>query len=209
MATLLIATASAHAAVVITEVHPSGSGNAPYAADFFEIKNTGPGVVSLDGWKVDDSSNAFATAISLRGVSALAPGESAIFLETATDVTTASAFRTAWYGSANAPITIGFYNGTGIGLSAGGDSVVLFNGVGTVVTGVNFGASTSNVTFDNTAGAGSATTPYPTISALSTAGVNGAFTSAGTPSEVGSPIPEPAALAMIGLAGVGLLRRRR
>jgi hypothetical protein len=58
------------------------------------------------------------------------------------------------------------------------DDVHLFNSVGKPMAGVTFGASTSNVSFDNTAGLG-------TLSTLSVSGVNGAFVT--TDGETGSP----------------------
>jgi len=51
--------------VVISEIHPGGSG-ASYAADWFEVTNTGTTTVDITGWKFDDSSNEFGTAIALR-----------------------------------------------------------------------------------------------------------------------------------------------
>ena len=49
---------------------PWSSGNSPYGADWFEVTNTRHHAVDLTGWKVDDSSNAFATALALNGVAA-------------------------------------------------------------------------------------------------------------------------------------------
>src|SRR5262249_51829217 len=48
-------TTSAHANV--SEVAPWGSGNTPYAADWFEVTNTGILPIDLTNWKMDDSSN--------------------------------------------------------------------------------------------------------------------------------------------------------
>ena len=42
--------------VVISEIHPGGSSSA-YAADWFEVTNTGTTTVDITGWKFDDSSN--------------------------------------------------------------------------------------------------------------------------------------------------------
>ena len=63
--------------VVISEVTPWSSGNTPYAADWFEVTNTGAVPVDITGWKMDDSSNAFATAVALRGVTSIPAGKSA------------------------------------------------------------------------------------------------------------------------------------
>jgi hypothetical protein len=126
----------------------------------------------LTGWKVDDSSNAFASAIALTGVSSIAPGQSVIFVEG--NAATAAAFKTAWFGaSVPAGFAIGSYSGSGIGLSTDGDAVNLFDATGKRITGVSFGASTTYFTFDNAAGLAAA------ISALSVRGVNGAFVAGG------------------------------
>ena len=173
------------AVVSISEVHPSGSGNASYAADWFEISNTGTTDLNITGWRMDDSSNAFATAVPLRGVTVIPAGRSAIFFEgTAagtTDAAITAAFSTAWFGSATPPagVLIGAYGGSGVGLGTGGDAVNLFAADGTAVTGVAFGSATANATFDNTG-------RLATVTALSVAGVNGAFLSSNG-AETGSP----------------------
>jgi uncharacterized protein YjiK len=143
------------AAVAVTEVSPWSSGNSPYAADWFELTNTGTTPVDLTGWKIDDSSNSLAEAEALSGVPSLAPGHSAVFVEG--DATTPPAFEAAWFGaSAPAGFQIGTYNRAGVGLSTGGDQVNIFDGAGNHVTGVAFGASTTGQTFDNSAALGSA-----------------------------------------------------
>ncbi len=181
--------ATGDAAVAITEVAPWASGNSPYGADWWELTNTGTTGVDLTGWEMDDSSDAFGSAVPLNGVSSLAPGESAVFVEG--DSTKVTAFEEAWFGD-NVPagFKIGTYSGSGVGLSEGGDGVNVFDSTGAQVTGVSFGTSTVGKSFDNTAALGSATAPDPTISALSEAGVDGAFT---VGAETGSPGTAPVA----------------
>jgi uncharacterized protein YjiK len=180
------------AAPFVSEVHPSGSGNGTYAADWFEVTNPGPAPLDVAGWKMDDNTNAAASAVALRGVTSIPGGRSAVFFEgTATGTTDAAilaAFSTAWFGSAAPPpgVLIGAYGGTGVGMGAGGDAVNLFDAAGNRVTGVSFGAATPAATFDNAAGLGSATLPLPAVATLSVAGVNGAFLSANG-AETGSP----------------------
>ncbi len=178
---------SSGTAVAVTEVSPWSSGSSSYAADWWELTNTGTKKLDLTGWKMDDDSASFASAVALNGVSSLAPGESAVFIEGT--ASTAEAFKTAWFGaSPPAGFKIGFYSGSGVGLSAGGDQVNIFNAAEARVTGVAFGASTTGQTFDNTAALGSATAPLPILTTLSSAGVNGAFT---VGSETGSPGTAP------------------
>ena len=189
----------------VTEVSPWSSGNSPYAADWFELTNTGTAPLDLTGWKTDDSSDSTSEADMLEGVPSLAPGQSAIFIQGT--ATTAEAFETAWFGT-NVPagFQIGHYSGDSGGLSTGGDQVNVFDALGNKVTGVAFGTSTSGQTFDNAAALGSATGSDPTIATLSVAGTNGAFVAAGG-GEVGSPgaapVPTPVAVTEVAPWGSG------
>jgi hypothetical protein len=214
------------AAVVLTEVDPTGSATTinSYNADWFELTNTGAAAVDITGWKMDDNSNAFATAVAIRGVTSIAPGQSVVFVESNTsgtnDATIEAAFKSFWFGS-NVPagFTIGAYGGSGVGLSSSaGDAVNIFDAGGNRVTGVAFGAIVDGTSLDNYAGAGSTTLPLPTISTLSVVGVNNAFASFGAGGaqpvhEIGSPgaVPEPSSivLAALGLLGAGFVGRRR
>ena len=177
----------------ISEVAPWGSGNTPYAFDWFEVTNAGARPVDLTGWRMDDNSNAFASGLPLNGVTSIAPGESVIFIETATAgelSAKAAAFRTAWFGgSPPAGLQIGSYSGGGAGLSTGGDAVNLFNASGNRVTGVAFGSATSGPfqSFENQTRLGSETLPLPILTTLSEAGDNGAFSAINDANEAGSP----------------------
>jgi uncharacterized protein YjiK len=193
----------AAAAVAVTEVSPWSSGNSPYGADWFELTNTGTTTTDLSGWKMDDESNLLGNAVALSGVASLTPGQSAIFVEG--DASKATAFVAAWFGgTAPAGFQIGTYGGAGVGLSTGGDQVNVFDGTGTHLTGVAFGTSTSGQTFDNSAALGNATVPVPTISTLSLAGTNGAFTvgvETGSPGL--APVPTPVAVTEVAPWGSG------
>ena len=183
--------APAQPALFVSEVSPASSGSGTYAQDWFELTNTGTSAVDITGWRMDDNSNAFANSVALTGVTSIAPGQSAIFIETANAgaaATTIAAFKTAWFG-ANVPIgfTIGSYTGSGVGLSTGGDAVNVFDASGARVTGIAFGTATAGFSFDNTAGAGGTQLPLPTVSTLSAVGVNGAFVAPAPDSETGSP----------------------
>ena len=196
----------AHAQIIISEVDPTGS-SASYAADWFELKNTGASAVDLTGWKMDDNSASFSLAVALRGITSIAAGQSVVFVEGntsgTTDATIDANFISAWFGgSAPVGFTIANYGGSGVGLSATSDAVNIYNSTGTLQAGVTFGASTAGFTFDNAAGLSGA------ISQLSAAGVNGAFLSfngaeTGSPGNVG-PVPEPGTLALMGMGVLGL-----
>ncbi|HEY6891671.1 MAG TPA: SdiA-regulated domain-containing protein, partial [Solirubrobacter sp.] len=175
--TLTVTAAASPASLIVSEVSPWSSGDSPYAADWFEVTNKGTAPVSLAGFKVDDNSNQLSSAIALNGITTIASGESVVFIEGS--AATADAFKTFWFGSSvPAGFQIGYYSGSGIGLSTGGDEVNLFDAAGAKVTGVSFPAATTFFTFDNAAGLSGP------ITMLSAVGRNGAFTVSGA---TGSP----------------------
>ncbi|MBD2464131.1 ExeM/NucH family extracellular endonuclease [Oscillatoria sp. FACHB-1407] len=183
----------AAAPLIISEVAPWSSGNSPgVAADWFEVTNTSTTAVDITGWRIDDNSNNFASSVALSGVTSLAPGQSAIFIEG--DATRATAFVNTWFGGTlPANVLIGTYSGSGVGLGTGGDAVNLFNAGGTLITGVTFGSSplaSPFATFDNAAG-------NTSVSTLSAIGVNGAFsvldsgvTLIGSPGAISTTTPQ-------------------
>lgn len=202
----------AHAQLIITEVMPGGSA-ASYAADWFELTNKGGSALDITGFKMDDNSHAFGTAVALQGITSIASGESVIFMETATPLTTIPAFQTFFGGLSG--VQIGSYSGSGVGLSSTTDAVTIFTGGGVFVTGVGFGANATTFTFDNhgSIDPGTSSTSFPSVSALSVDGQFGAFSSIGTPTSVGSPgaianaaaVPEPSTYAAFaGLVAMGL-----
>lgn len=207
---------TAHAAIVVTEVDAAGSAAASgYGADWFEIYNNGPSAVSLAGWRVDDSSSLFTSAVAIRGVSSIAAGQVIILAEgastNANDATIQASFITSWFnGVAPAGFTMGFYGGSGVGLSQTADAVNLFDASGVLQARVDFGATSFGATLDNSIGSNNVT-----LLQTSVVGVNGAFLAASL-AEVGSPgvqpIPEPSEIAIM-LAGLGMAsvmsRRRR
>jgi hypothetical protein len=198
----------ANAALLITEVAPWASGNAPlYATDWFELTNTGTSALNIAGWQMDDSSNGSAK-VALTGIASIAAGESVIFTENPNT----AAFLNAWFGaSVPAGLQIGNYTGAGVGLSTAGDAVNIYNSIadGSLLqANVTFLASDALApyqTFDNAAGLNNAA-----ISTLSLAGVNGAFVALNDINEIGSPgkiaaaVPEPETYAML-LAGLGFI----
>ncbi len=171
--------------IVITEASPWSSGNSAYKADWFELTNTGTTAVDITGWKIDDNSNSFGSAVALRGVTSIAPGKSVVFIEGladgSTDKTIDESFSNTWFGTATPPagVAIGNYGGAGVGLSTGGDAVNIFDASGKLITGITFPDSTASFffTFDNAAGLGSSTFPTPSVATLSKVGTNGGFVS--------------------------------
>lgn len=216
IAALAIA-APGSAQIIISEVHPNGSGGgASYAADWFELTNTGAAPVNITGWSWDDDS--FTPGVGLfSGVSIIQPGQSVVFLGGANN----AAFSSFWFGASPPPgFTLG--NMTGPGLGTGGDQVWVFDAANTLVTAVAFGSTAAELrTLDNAAGISGTTPPPPppnppTISTFSAVGVNGAFSSVGLTvpggqSEIGSPgvVPEPSSLALAGIGGLIALRNRK
>ncbi|WP_076069130.1 lamin tail domain-containing protein [Sphingomonas montana] len=192
-------------AIRITEVAPWASGDSPVGFDWFEVSNVSDAAVDISGWRVDDDSKSFASSVALNGVTSIASGQSVIFLQTGDLVQAQAAFIDNWFGG-NAPagLTFGTYDGSGIGLSAGGDSVNLFNADGASVANVSFGASTglpALATFDNADGLNNVR-----LTNLAIAGDDGAFTIVNGEgnSETGSP-GYIAALRIVGGSGDDIL----
>jgi hypothetical protein len=135
---------SASAQLRITEVmSSSGTGGTP---DWFEVTNYGSFPVSMTGFRMDDNSFSFANSVELFGVSSIASGDSAVFVESALGAAIPD-FRTFWGGSALAA-AIGYYSGSGVGFGSGGDGVVVFNSTGVEQTPqTSFGAATAGSSF--------------------------------------------------------------
>lgn len=207
----------------ITEAMSSSGTSGTPTPDWWEITNFGTSAVDITGWRMDDSSFSFAPSVALNGVTSVGPGESVLFIETASPLTAIPSFRTFWGGSANVA-AIGSYTGSGVGLSSAGDGIVLFNSAGTEVTPrVSFGAATTGSSFYYQYDAiGDPTTSPNTNAVVSTVGtLNGQVTylsASVAPQNTGSPgtainaVPEPSSLALIGCgAGVAvwIANRRR
>jgi hypothetical protein len=205
--------ATGQAAIIISEVDMAGSATTTYAADWIELTNTGAATEDITGWKMDDSSNSWSVAVPLRGITSITAGQSVVFVEGkadgSTDATIQTNFINTWFGgTAPAGFAMGFYGGSGVGLSQSGDGVNIFDALATHVAGVSFGATTLGATLDNAAGLDGVA-----ISTVSAAGTNGAFVSTDSV-ETGSPgtianVPEPGSLGALAMTGLALLIRRR
>lgn len=192
----------------------SQSGTTPtFTGDWWEVTNFGSSAVDLTGWKMDDNSFDSTRAVALNGITSVGPGESVVFLETASPLTDIPNFRSFWGGSA-ATAAIGSYTGSGVSLSSTGDGIVLFNsGSAEATPRVTFGAATlgSSFFYQYASNGDPATSPN-TSAVVSTVGtVNSQVTYLSATSvtqNIGSPgtainaVPEPSTVALgsIGLA---------
>ncbi|MCB9846061.1 MAG: lamin tail domain-containing protein [Phycisphaeraceae bacterium] len=200
--------AAATADVTITETY-IGIDGPDGTADWLEVTNTGPGSIDTATYWFDDVSADISEAGNLDSF-ILGPGESAIFL-ISTDGGEVGLFAALWGAVAN----VGLTNGGG-SLGQGGDALNLMLGDGTVI---------DNLTYDASLASNSATIErLPGEAArISVLGENGAYESdpffndtIGQPPDflitlVGSPglLPAPSSLALLGLGGLALGRRRR
>jgi hypothetical protein len=128
--------------------------------------------------------------VPLQGITSISPGEAVVFVEGS--ATNTSTFKTNW--SLGAGKQVGYYSGSGVGLSSAGDGVTLFtnssaNG-GTELAGpfgglirVSFGASTAGTSFYwnyDTSGA-STTFSSGLLTSSGTTWTNAVTTMLGTP----------------------------
>lgn len=193
------------ARLAITEV--ASTSGAPAGAlaglDWWELTNTGPDAVLLDGYAWEDRPVVNDRSIFPSGIS-IAAGESIIIHENL-DTSVAAEFRSAWaLPSSVRVLEESLFTGSNTfsGLSSGGDDVHLFDKNGIEVAAVVFGASTSGVTFEWDG--------QETSLGLSVNGENGAYLS--SYGGVGSPgiasIPEPTSLSLAAM-GLGLFLASR
>ena len=215
-----VASTQAQSLIRVTEaMSSSGTGGTP---DWIELTNLGNTVADINGWKVDDSSRAFGTSILLNGITSIAAGESVVFFETSTTnlgsgawATDLTNFRSFWGGLSG--VQVGYYGGSGIGLSSSGDGVAVFNSSGTEqATYVSFGAATAGTSFNFVYDASGGLTSA--ANALSVAGEYGATTVSAAWGGTGTPVsntaglgvvPEPSSSALLGLGTIALLGLRR
>lgn len=180
---------SVRAQLAITETMSSestnlGTGLVVAGPDYWELSNFGTNTIDLSGYIFNDSDatrGGDANSSTLSGVS-IAPGESIILVQSGTAVVTRDDFFN-WWGAANLPVNLQVLFYTGNGLSASGDSVVLWAPTATsdadFVDRADFGEALrgSSFTYDLTTGL---------FGTISTNGVNRAF-KAVTSDDVGSP----------------------
>jgi hypothetical protein len=200
---------SASADVRITEVMSSSNGLGSPTADWIEVTNYGPSAVDLTGWRMDDGSFNFAASAELFGVGLIGAGETVVFLESAAGAGI-GAFRGFWGGLAG--VQVGYYSGSGLSFSSGGDGACLFDLGGNILSQVSFGAATNGSTFYfGWDAAGNLDPAYNgLVSSVGTIGSQVTFTSSGDTGSLGTAlaVPAPGAIALLGLAGLASRRRR-
>lgn len=209
----------ANAEILLTELRTKSQFD---PEDYFELTNTGDMAVDITGWKFDDESAEIAEAAPLMGVTSIAPGESVVFFQLASDATTdEGVFRDAWGGLAG--VQVGYYDGAGLGK---GDAIILFDASDNIAISLPFGMTSPEETHagDWAAGNFDGTDIYENQSAvwvpgtdpqqfvLAAAGVYGSFADSmgdyGSPGTVGA-IPEPSTCLLAGLALAGIVTARK
>ncbi len=197
------ASSSAFASIRITEVMSSSNGLGAPTPDWIEVTNYGSSAVSLAGWRIDDGSFSFAVSAALNGISSIGAGESVIFIESAGGAGVAG-FRSHWGGLA--ALQVGYYSGSGLGFSSGGDGACLFDSTNAILSQVTFGAATSGSSFFYGWSASGTLDPSYNglVSTVSTIGTQVGFSSTGDTGSLGTAIgvPAPGALALLGMAGL-------
>lgn len=143
---IIMTITAASAQIKITEAMSSAGGTGVGAIDWFELTNIGSTDVDITGWKVDDNSYLFTNSLALNGITTIPAGKSVIFMETAAPSTDIPLMKAYW-GSSMDNVSVGSYTGSGIGLSSGGDGVIIFNADGTEINRVSFGAATTGKSF--------------------------------------------------------------
>ena len=199
----------ASANIRITEVMSSSNGGGTPTPDWIEVTNYGSSSVDLTGWRIDDGSFNVAVSAALNGITSIAAGESVIFIESAAGAGIAG-FRTFWGGLSS--MQVGYYSGSGLGFSSGGDGACLFNGSGSILSQVSFGAATSGSSFFyGWDAAGVLDSSFNgLVSTVGTIGTQVTFSASSDTGSLGTAIgvPTPGALALLGLAGLAGRRRR-
>jgi hypothetical protein len=206
---LVAAVASpALASIRITEVMSSSNGLGAPTPDWIEVTNYGSSAVSLAGWRIDDGSFSFAVSAALNGISSIGAGESVIFIESAGGAGVAG-FRSHWGGLSG--IQVGYYSGSGLGFSSGGDGACLFDSTNAILSQVSFGAATSGSSFFYGWSGGLLDPAYNgVVSTVGTIDTQIGFTSTGDTGSLGTAIgvPAPGALALLAVAGLAGRRSR-
>ncbi|MEX2381821.1 MAG: lamin tail domain-containing protein [Opitutales bacterium] len=136
--------------VRITEVHPAPLDQAGVAtADWWELTNFEPQTVDLSNWRFNDNDGGLEDPFILPPGITIKPAQSIVFVQALSP----AEFR-EWWGASNVPesVPIVAYTGGGLGFSANGDSIRLWNDFVTdssrLAASVDFGIATSGTSFN-------------------------------------------------------------
>ena len=205
-AALLASVASTQAQILISEINSNGTGG-----DFFEVYNSGGSTIDLAGYLWSDNSAPAwngANTYTLNTFS-LAPGQAAVFMaDGGQNGAGNGAFVSSW-GSPLTPSAMGGFSGptspnaslTGRGLGQN-DAILLWDSIGNLVSGVNYG--TSNLTVTSVGGT-STLAPFNRVGGGTSAGGHAGIAGGGTLTQslIWDPTSDPTAPLYTAASSVG------
>lgn len=200
VAGLLAIAAGANAGITITEYMYSGNGG-----EFIEFTNLSDAPVDMTGWSYDDSSQE-PGVFDLSGLGIVAPGQSVIITEDDAEV-----FRADWGLGAEVLILGGVSNNLGRN-----DEINLYDGAQGLVDRLTYGDEDFPGSIRTQVLSGNPLPGFEGLNDINGWVLSGVGDSYGSyisgQGDLGNPgifIPTPGTLALIGLAGLGAVRRRR
>lgn len=200
VAGLLAIAAGANAGMTITEYLYTGNG-----AEFVEFTNLSGAPIDMTGWSYDDSSR-IPGVLDLSAFGVVAPGQSVVITEGLE-----ADFRAAWNLPASVLVIGGYTNNLGRN-----DEINLFDASDALAARLTYGDEDFAGTIRAQGRSGN-----PLVSAEGQNNIFGWVLSdiddsygsyVSTNADLGNPgiyIPTPGTIALIGLAGLGAVRRRR
>lgn len=199
----LVSAATASGQMRITEwMYQGGDG------EFIEFTNMGNAPIDMAGWRYDDDSALYASGFDLTGFGIVMPGESVLITES-----TPEAFRTAWGLAPTVKVLGPFTNNLGRN-----DEINLFDASQTIVDTLTYGdqAILGSIRTQNRSGSPLSLAALGANDALqwdfSDTGAGGLSWWLSANGDTGNPgvaIPTPGSVALLGIAGLTISRRRR
>lgn len=191
----------------ITEMWPGNEPGDNLSEDWFEVTNVGnvAWTDTVGTLYFDDESADIDDAVPLSGIDSIAPGESVVFVDEDDSV----AWSDLWDDVITLP-QVGDYDGKGLG--QGGDGVALYLDTdndlvsGDLIDYETYPDADNNGGQSWDVGLGAFSVVGNAAGAVATTTLNDEDQPA-----IGSPgaIPEPATMALLGLGGLAVIRRRR